>query len=129
MPRTPLSAQALAAAMNAELFRRGVPAFVRVEAVVRAPAGEGADGADWTFSLERSPVPLQDDATAARFARALFRWENEVDAVARWAAERFAVAWEEPGPRAAVFIPAPDPVPRVPRPGEPVAAENGTGGE
>jgi hypothetical protein len=129
MPRTPVSAQALAAAMNAELYRRGVPAFVRVEAVVRAPAGEGADGADWTFSLERSPVPLQDDATAERYARALFRYEDEVDAVARWAAERFAVAWAEEGSRGALFIPAPQAEPRVPRKGDRVAAENGTGGE
>ncbi|HEX6372696.1 MAG TPA: hypothetical protein VF006_27495 [Longimicrobium sp.] len=130
MPRIPLTAQALAAAMNAELYRRGVPAFVRVDAVVRVPAGEGAEGADWTFSLERSPVPLHDDATAARYAEALFRYEAEVDAVARWAAERFQAEWEEEAPRGPVFIPAPEPgVPRVPRVGEPVAAENGTGGE
>jgi hypothetical protein len=130
MPRIPLSAQALAAAMNAELYRRGVPAFVRVEAVVRAPAGEGADGAGWTFSLERSPVPLHDDPTAARYAEALFRYEDAVDAVAAWAAERFQAVWEEEAPRGPVFIPAPEPgVPRVPRIGERVAAENGTGGE
>lgn len=130
MPRIPLSAQALAAAMNAELYRRGVPAFVRVDAVVRAPAGEGVDGGDWRFSLERSPVTLHDDATAARYARALFRHEDAVDAVARWAAERFQAVWEAEVPRAAVFIPAPEPgVSRVPHIGEPVAAENGTGGE
>jgi hypothetical protein len=130
MPRIPLSAQALAAAMNAELYRRGVPAFVRVQAVVRAPAAEGVDGADWMFSLERSPVPLHEDATATRYAEALFRYEDEVDAVARWAAERFEAAWEQEAPRGAVFIPAPEPgVPRAPRIGERVAAENGTGGE
>jgi hypothetical protein len=130
MPRIPLSAQALAAAMNAELYRRGVPAFVRVQTVVQAPAGEGVDGADWTFSLERSPVPLHEDATAARYAEALFRYEDEVDTVARWAAERFEAAWEEKAPRGPVFIPAPEPgVSRVPRIGKPVAAENGTGGE
>ena len=130
MPRIPLSAQALAAAMNAELYRRGVPAFVRVEAVVRAPAGEGADGAGWTFSLERSPVPLHDDTTAVRYAQALFRYEDQVDAVAAWAAERFEAVWEEAVPRGPVFIPAPETwVPRVPRIGERVAAENRTGGE
>lgn len=130
MPRIPLSPQALAAAMNAELYRRGVPAFVRVEAVVRAPAGEGTAGAGWTFSLERSPVPLHDDTVAARYADALFRYEDEVGAVAAWAAERFQAAWEEEAPRVPVFIPAPEPgVPRVPRIGERVAAENGTGGE
>ena len=129
MPRIRVSA-ALAAAMNAELYRRGVPAFVRVEAVVRAPAGEGVEGGDWTFSLERSPVPLHDDSTAARYAEALFRYEDEVNAVARWAAARFEAAWEAEAPRGAVFIPAPEPeVPRVPRIGEPVVAENGTGGE
>ena len=83
MPRIPLSAQALAAAMNAELYRRGVPAFVRVVEVVRAPEGEGTGGADWTFALERSPVPLHGDDTAARYAQALFRYDDEVDAVAR----------------------------------------------
>jgi hypothetical protein len=130
MPRIPLSAAALAAAMNAELYRRGVPAFVRVQAVVRAPAGEGVDGGDWTFALERSPVPLHEDATAARYAEALFRHEDEVDAVARWAAERFEAVWEAEAPRGAVFIPAPEPgVPRVPRIGQPVAAENRTGRE
>ena len=130
MPRIPLSAQALAAAMNAELYRRGVPAFVRVEAVVRAPAGEGTDGADWTFSLERSPVPLHDDAAAARYAEALFRYQDEVDAVAAWAAARFEAVWEEEAPRGRVFIPAPEPgVARVSRIGERVAAENRTGGE
>ncbi|HEU4880847.1 MAG TPA: hypothetical protein VFT45_01340 [Longimicrobium sp.] len=130
MPRIPVSAQALAAAMNAELYRRGVPAFVRVEAVVRAPAGEGVDGSDWTFSLERSPVPLHDDATAARYAEALFRYEDEVDAVACWAAERFEPGWEAEASRGAVFTPAPEPGrPPVPRIGQPVAAENGTGGE
>lgn len=127
MPRIPLTAHALAAAMNAELYRRGVPAFVRVLAVVRAPGGEGVDGADWTFSLERSPVPLHDDATAARYAEALFRHEDEVDAVARWAAERFQAVWEAEVPREAIFIPAPEP--RVSRIGGTVAAENGTGGE
>jgi hypothetical protein len=130
MPRIPLTAQALAAAMNAELYRRGVPAFVRVLAVVRAPAGEGVDCADWTFSLERSPVPLHDDATAARYAEALFSYEDEVDAVARWAAERFQAVWEAAAPRGPAFIPAPEPAaPHVPRIGERVAAENGTGGE
>jgi hypothetical protein len=130
MSRIPVSAQAVAAAMNAELYGRGVPAFVRVEAVVRAPAGEGIDGADWTLSLERSPVPLHDDATAARYAEALFRYEDAVDAVAQWAADRFQVAWKEEAPRRAVFIPAPEPgAARVPRIGERVAAENGTGGE
>lgn len=130
MPRIPLSAQALAAAMNAELYGRGVPAFVRVDAVVRAPAGEGVGGGDWTFSLERSPVPLDDDATAARYAGALFRHEDDVDAVARWAAERFQAVWEAEVPRGPVFIPAPEPgVPRIPRIGAPVAAEHGTGGE
>lgn len=130
MPRIPLNAQALAAAMNAELYRRGVPAFVRVDAVVRAPAGEGAAGGGWTFSLERSPVPLHDDATAARYAQALFRYEAPVQAVAEWAAERFAVPWEDEAPRGAVFIPAPEPAGRrVPKVAEPVAAKNGTGGE
>lgn len=130
MPRIPLSAQALAAAMNAELYRRGVPAFVRVQAVVRVPAGEGIDGGDWTFALERSPVPLHGDDTAARYAQALFRYDDEVDAVARWAAERFAVTWDEEPACGAVFIPAPEPaVPRSPHRGEPVAAEKGTGGE
>jgi hypothetical protein len=130
MPRIPVSAQALAAAMNAELYRRGVPAFVRVLAVVRTPAGEGVDGADWTFSLERSPVPMHDDTTAERYAEALFRYEDEVDAVARWAAERFEAAWEAEAPRVPIFIPAPEPgVPCVPRIGERVVAENGTGGE
>lgn len=130
MPRIPLSAQALAAAMNAELYRRGVPAFVRVQEVVRAPAGEGVGGGDWTFSLERSPVPLHDDATAARYAQALFLYDGQVDAVGHWAAERFAVAWDGDDARGAVFIPAPEPAaPRVPRRGEPVGAKNGTGGE
>ncbi len=126
MPRIPLSAQALAAARNAELYRRGVPAFVRVQAVVRAPAGVGVEGGDWTFSLERSPVPLHDDGTAARYAGALFRHEDAMDAVARWAAERFEVVWEMEAPREAVFIPrAGAGVSRVPRIGEPVAAESG----
>ncbi|HYR10606.1 MAG TPA: hypothetical protein VEQ60_22710 [Longimicrobium sp.] len=116
--------------MNAELYRRGVPAFVRVQTVVRAPAGEGVEGGDWTFALERSPVPLHDDATAERYAEALFGYEAEVEAVARWAAERFQAAWEEEAPREAIFIPAPSPgVPRVPRIGQPVAAEHRTGGE
>jgi hypothetical protein len=130
MPRIPLSAQALAAAMNAELYRRGVPVFVRVDAVVRAPAGEGVGGGDWTFSLERSPVPLDDDTTAARYADSLFRHEDDVDAVARWAAERFQALWEAEAPRGPIFIPAPEPgALGVARIGEPVAAENGTGGE
>lgn len=130
MPRIPLTVQALAAAMNAELYRRGVPAFVRVLAVVRAPAGEGVRGADWTFSLERSPVPMHDDGTAARYAEGLFRYEDEVDAVARWAAERFDAVWEADPPRLAIFIPAPEPARlRVPRFGERVGAENRTGGE
>jgi hypothetical protein len=128
MPRLTLSAQALAAAMNAELYRRGVPAFVRVRDVVRAPAGEGTGGADWTFALERSPVPLHDDATAARYAEALFRYEDEVHAIAEWAVQRFAVAWY-PVPRGPVFIPSPGPVLQPPQRGEPVPAENGTGGE
>jgi hypothetical protein len=105
MYRITLSAQALAAAMNAELYRRGVPAFGRVEAVVRAPAGEGVADADWTFSIERSPVPLHDDATAARYGEALFGFEGRVDEVARWAADRFSVAWDEV-PRHAVFVPS-----------------------
>lgn len=105
MYRITLSAQALAAAMNAELYRRGVPSFVRVDAVVRAPAGEGAGGADWAFSIERSPVPLHDDATAARYAQALFGFERQVDEVARWAVDRFSVAWDE-APRPAVFVPS-----------------------
>ncbi|HEX6041757.1 hypothetical protein [Longimicrobium sp.] len=121
MLRVTLSAQALAAAMNAELYRRGVPAFVRVEQVVRAPAGEGAGGADWTFALERSPVPLHDDATADRFAEALFRHAATVDAVAEWAAQRFDVDWA-PAPRAPVFIPSPEPAAHPPA-GTPVAAE------
>ena len=128
MPRLTLTAQALAAAMNAELYRRGVPAFVRVGDVVRAPAGEGTGGADWTFAVERSPVPLHDDATAARYAEALFAYEDEVHAVAEWAVQRFAVAWD-PVPRGPVFIPCPEPAPQPPAIGEPVAAENGTGGE
>jgi hypothetical protein len=130
MSRIPLSAAALAAAMNAELYRRGVPAFVRVQAVVRAPAAEGVEGGDWTFSLERSPVSLDDDATAARYAEALFRHEEAVDAVAQWAAERFEAVWEDEVPRAPVFIPAPETgVPRMPRIAQPVPAQNRTGGE
>lgn len=104
MRRIMLSASALAAAMNAELYRRGVPAFVRVGEVVRAPATDG--GAGWSFALERSPVPLHDDATATRFAEALFGYEAEVDAVAAWAADRFTVAWEPAPAREAVFIPS-----------------------
>jgi predicted 3-demethylubiquinone-9 3-methyltransferase (glyoxalase superfamily) len=91
--------------MNAELYRRGVPAFVRVLEVVRAPAMEGEP--DWSFALERSPVPLHDDDTAARYAEALFSYEREVDEVAAWAADRFAVAWDEAPARVAVFIPSP----------------------
>jgi hypothetical protein len=128
MPRLTLSPQALAAALNAELYRRGVPAFVRVGDVVRAPSGEGRGGTDWTFSLERSPVPLHDDATAARYAEALFRYEDEVHAVAEWAVQRFAVAWDA-APRGPVFIPCPEPAGFPPEKGEPVAAENRTGGE
>lgn len=128
MHRITLSAQALAAAMNAELYRRGVPAFVRVDAVVRAPAGEGAGGADWAFSIERSPVPLHDDATAARYADALFGFERQVDEVARWAADRFSVAWEE-APRPAVFIPAEVHGAPAPRPVDAVPAENGSAGD
>lgn len=115
--------------MNAELYRRGVPAFVRVGQVVRAPAGEGIDGADWAFGLERSPVPLDDDATAERYAAALFTWEDEVDATAQWAAERFAVAWDEEAPHGAVFIPAPEPAAHPARRGEPVGARKAAGGE
>ena len=129
MPRITLSASALAAAMNAELYRRGVPAFVRVGAVVRAPAGEGTGGADWAFGVERSPVPLDDEATAQRYAAALFSWDDEVDAVARWAAERFAVAWGDQAPRGAVFIPAPEPAVHPARRGEPVGARKAAGGE
>lgn len=128
MRRIALSASELAAALNAELYRRGVPAFVRVGEVVRAPAGEGAGGEDWTFSLERSPVPLHDDGTAACYAEALFRYEAEVEALAEWAAARFCVAWD-PAPRRAVFIPSPEPAVRPPQPGRPVGAENTTGGE
>jgi hypothetical protein len=119
MYRITLSAQALAAAMNAELYRRGVPAFVRVGTVVRAPAGEGAGGADWTFSIERSPVPMHDDAVAARYAEALFEHEGQVEEVAWWAAERFSVAWDE-APRHAVFIPSETHGTPAPRPDAPV---------
>ncbi|HEX5871656.1 MAG TPA: hypothetical protein VFY65_14615, partial [Longimicrobium sp.] len=60
----------------------------------------------------------------------LFRYEDELDAVARWAAERFEAVWEAEAPRVPVFIPAPEPdVRRVPRIGERVGAENRTGGE
>jgi hypothetical protein len=124
MSRIALNASTLAAAMNAELYRRGVPAFVRVGTVVRAEP----DAAGWTFALERSPVPLEDDATADRYAAGLFRWEGDVDAVAAWAAERFTVAWDDPAPRGAVFIPAPEPAARPAR-RKPVGAKNGTGGE
>jgi hypothetical protein len=124
MSRIAINPSALAAAMNAELYRRGVPAFVRVGRIVRAEPR----GAEWTFSLERSPVPLDDDETAERFAAGLFRWEDEVDAVARWAAERFTVAWDEPAQRREIFIPAPEPAAR-PAHREAVGAENGTGGE
>ncbi|HEY0020431.1 MAG TPA: hypothetical protein VGC13_29305 [Longimicrobium sp.] len=129
MPRITLSASALAAALNADLYRRGVPAFVRVDQVVRAPAGEGVDGADWVFGLERSLVPLDDDATAERYATALFTWEDEVDAAARWAAQRFAIAWDEDAPREAVFIPAPEPAAHPARRGRPVGARKAAGGE
>ena len=114
--------------MNAELYRRGVPAFVRVLQVVRAPAGEGVGGSDWSFALERSPVPLHDDATADRFAGALFGYEAQVADVAEWAASRFDVAWDA-APRGPVFIHSPlHGVPPAER-GATVAAENGTGGE
>ncbi len=113
--------------MNAELYRRGVPAFVRVVEVVRAPAGE--NGVDWTFALERSPVPLHDDATAARYAEALFSYEQAVDEVAAWAADRFAIAWDEAPARVAVFIPSPlHAAPPQPA-GAPVHAEKTTGGD
>lgn len=125
MSRIALNASALAAAMNAELYRRGVPAFVRVDRIVRAEP----HGAEWTFSLERSPVPLDDDATAERFAAGLFRWEDEVDAVAAWAAERFTVAWEDDeAPRGEILISAPEPAAR-PAHRETVGAKNRTGGE
>jgi hypothetical protein len=124
MPRIALHASALAAAMNAELYRRGVPAFVRVGAVVRARQ----HGAEWTFALERPPVPLDDDGTTDRYAVALFRWEDEVDAVARWAEERFTVAWQDEAPRGEIFVPAPEPAERPAR-RERVGAKNGTGGE
>jgi hypothetical protein len=130
MPRLTLSAQAVAAAMNAELYRRGVPAFVRVAEVVPAAAGEGLGGTDWTFALERSPVPLHDDATTTRYAEALFGYEAEVEAVAAWAAERFAVAWDAAPAREAVFIPSPVHAGPPPRPaGAPVPAEKTTGGD
>lgn len=128
MLRLTLSAPAVAAAMNAELYRRGVPAFVRVAEVVRATPD--ARGTDWTFALERSSVPLHDDGTAARFAESLFGYEAEVEAVAAWAAERFAVAWDEAPARDPVFIPSPvhaGPVPK--RTGAPVPAEKTTGGD
>ena len=125
-----LSAPAVAAAMNAELYRRGVPAFVRVAEVVRAPAGQGTGGTDWSFALERTPVPLHDDATATRYAEALFAYEDEVAAVAEWAAERFAVAWEEAPARGAVFIPSPVHAGASPQPaGAPVPAQKTTGGD
>ena len=125
MSRIALNTSALAAAMNAELYRRGVPAFVRVDRIVRTEP----EGAGWTFALERSPVPLDDDQTADRYAAGLFRWEDEVDAVAAWAAERFAVAWEDQGPRREIFIPAPEPAPRPARRERTVGAKNTTGGE
>jgi hypothetical protein len=127
MQRITLSASALAAAMNAELYRRGVPAFVRVAEVVREPADAG--GADWSLALERSPVPLHEDATATRFAEALFGYEAEVGEVAAWAADRFTVAWEAPA-REAVFVPSPVHAGAAP-PGtvEPVAAEKTAGGD
>ena len=128
MRRITLPANALVAAMNAELYRRGVPAFVRVAEVVRAPAEAGE--ADWSFALERSPVPLHDHATAGRFAEALFGYEVEVDAVAEWAAERFTVAWEEAPAREAVFIPSPVHAGAAPhRTVEPVAAEKTARGD
>jgi hypothetical protein len=130
MLRLTLSAQAVAAAVNAELYRRGVPAFVRVADVVRAPAGEGTGGTEWTFALERSPVPLHDDATATRYAEALFAYEDQVEAVAAWAVERFAVAWDAAPAREAVFIPSPVHAARPPdRTGTPMPAERTTGGD
>jgi hypothetical protein len=130
MLRLTLSAQALAAAVNAELYRRGVPAFVRVAELVRAPAGEGMGGTDWTFALERSPVPLHDDGTATRYAEALFGNEEQVEAVAAWAAERFSVAWDAAPARGAVFIPSPVHAARPPdRTGTPIPAEKMTGGD
>lgn len=113
--------------MNAELYRRGVPAFVRVVEVVRAPVGEG--GTDWTFALERSPVPLHEDATATRYAAALFSYEQEVDEVAAWAADRFAVDWDEVPARVPVFIPSPVHA-AYPQPAEAaLPAEKTTGGD
>jgi hypothetical protein len=127
MSRIALDASALAAAMNAELYRRGVPAFVRVDRIVRV----GPGSSEWTFSLERCPVPLEDDDMAARYAAGLFRWEDEVDAVAGWAAQRFTVVWDHAAARGEVFIPAPEPeaAPRPVHRKEPVGAKNGTGGE
>lgn len=126
MPRVPLSARAVAAAMNAELYRRGVPAFVRVLEVVRARAVD--DEPDWTFALECSPVPLHDD-TATRYADALFGYERDVAEVASWAADRFAIAWDEVPAGVPVFIPSPvhaaHPLPT----GVPVPADKTTGGE
>lgn len=128
MRRITLSAQALAAEMNAELVRRGVPAFVRVAEIVRVPADAG--GADWTFALERSPVPLHDDGTAARFAEALFGYEGELDALAAWAADRFTVEWEPASAREAIFIPSPVHAgPSTQRRGARAGAENGAGGD
>lgn len=124
MRRITLSASALSAAMNAELYLRGVPAFVRVAEVVRAQAAPG-----WSFALERSPVPLHDHGTAERFAEGLFGYEREVDAVAAWAAERFTVAWDAAPAREPVFIPSPvhagAPPPSA---GQPVVVKNTTAG-
>ena len=128
MRRITLSAQALAAAMNAELYRRGVPASVRVGEVVRVETAR--DGADWSFALERSPVPLHDDTTAARFAEALFGYEAEVGAVAAWAAGRFSVTWEPVPVCEAVFIPSPVHAgPAHGRAGAQAIAENRAGGD
>ncbi|HST59765.1 MAG TPA: hypothetical protein VLK84_13770, partial [Longimicrobium sp.] len=106
---------------------RGVPAFVRVLEVVRAPADPGAP--DWTFALECSPVPLHDDDTAARYAEALFSYEQEVDEVAAWAADRFDVAWDEVPAHAAVFIPSPVHAAPLQPTEAPVPAEKMAGGD
>ncbi len=113
--------------MNAELYRRGVPAFVRVLEVVRAPADPAAP--DWTFALECSPVPLHDDATAARYAEALFSYEREVDEVAAWAAGRFSIAWDEAPARVPIFIPSPVHAAHPQPAGAAVPAEKTAGGD